>query len=135
MTAKYNDRRSLSLCNRTHGDLDALWLDARTRQIAVSVHRGAGRFLVFYLECGVAVVLAQALPGPNSKVRMIGASVAISGVHAKCILRRKPRGFWLRNVTHRATVVGNRARVDATELITMRNDCVILAPRSVLRIS
>jgi membrane associated rhomboid family serine protease len=38
------------------------------------------RFVVLYLLCGVAAVLAQALPDPNSTIPMIGASGAISGV-------------------------------------------------------
>jgi membrane associated rhomboid family serine protease len=38
------------------------------------------RFVVFYLLCGLAAVLAQALPDPSSTVPMIGASGAISGV-------------------------------------------------------
>jgi membrane associated rhomboid family serine protease len=38
------------------------------------------RFLTFYLLCGIAAVLAQALPNPDSAYPMIGASGAISGV-------------------------------------------------------
>lgn len=38
------------------------------------------RFVVLYLLCGIAAVLAQALPDPGSTVPMIGASGAISGV-------------------------------------------------------
>ncbi len=38
------------------------------------------RFIVFYLLCGVAAVLAQSLPDVSSQVPMIGASGAISGV-------------------------------------------------------
>jgi membrane associated rhomboid family serine protease len=41
---------------------------------------GHGRFIVFYLLCGLAAALAQALPNPESVVPMIGASGAISGV-------------------------------------------------------
>ena len=41
---------------------------------------GHGRFVVFYLLCGVAAVLAQSLPDTRSQVPMIGASGAISGV-------------------------------------------------------
>jgi membrane associated rhomboid family serine protease len=41
---------------------------------------GHGRYLVFYLLCGVAAALAQALPDPNSEIPMVGASGAISGV-------------------------------------------------------
>jgi membrane associated rhomboid family serine protease len=41
---------------------------------------GRGRFVVFYLTCGVVAALAQALGDPRSTVPMIGASGAISGV-------------------------------------------------------
>ncbi len=41
---------------------------------------GHGRFIVFYLVCGIAAVFAQALPDPSSQIPMIGASGAISGV-------------------------------------------------------
>jgi len=41
---------------------------------------GHGRFLVFYLVCGVAAAGAQILISPNSVVPMVGASGAISGV-------------------------------------------------------
>jgi membrane associated rhomboid family serine protease len=41
---------------------------------------GHGRFFIFYVLCGLAAVLAQALPDPGSQVPMIGASGAISGV-------------------------------------------------------
>jgi membrane associated rhomboid family serine protease len=41
---------------------------------------GHARFLAFYLACGVAAALAQALVNPSSTIPMIGASGAISGV-------------------------------------------------------
>jgi membrane associated rhomboid family serine protease len=41
---------------------------------------GRGRYIVFYLVCGVAAALAQALPDVSSRTPMIGASGAISGV-------------------------------------------------------
>ena len=41
---------------------------------------GHVRFVIFYLLCGVAAALAQALPNPGSTIPMIGASGAISGV-------------------------------------------------------
>src|SRR6266850_5828970 len=41
---------------------------------------GHGRFLVFYLLCGVAAALAQTITGPDSVVPMVGASGAIAGV-------------------------------------------------------
>src|SRR5689334_10104042 len=41
---------------------------------------GHGRFLVFYLLCGIAAALAQTFTTPDSTVPMIGASGAIAGV-------------------------------------------------------
>jgi membrane associated rhomboid family serine protease len=41
---------------------------------------GHGRFLAFYLVCGIAAVAAQTLVNPESRVPMIGASGAVSGV-------------------------------------------------------
>jgi rhomboid family protein len=47
---------------------------------------GHARFLLFYLLCGVAAALTQALPDPSSTVPMIGASGAISGVLAAYLM-------------------------------------------------
>jgi membrane associated rhomboid family serine protease len=41
---------------------------------------GHARYLVFYLLCGIAAILAQALSEPHSAYPIIGASGAISGV-------------------------------------------------------
>jgi membrane associated rhomboid family serine protease len=41
---------------------------------------GHARFIVFYLLCGIAAAMAQALPAPASEIPMVGASGAISGV-------------------------------------------------------
>jgi membrane associated rhomboid family serine protease len=41
---------------------------------------GRGRYLLFYLCCGTAAALAQALSDPASHVPMVGASGAIAGV-------------------------------------------------------
>jgi membrane associated rhomboid family serine protease len=41
---------------------------------------GHGRFLLFYLLCGVAAAAAQTLPDPHAPIRMVGASGAISGI-------------------------------------------------------
>ena len=41
---------------------------------------GHGRFLVFYLLCGVAAALAQAAMNPDSITAMVGASGAVAGV-------------------------------------------------------
>jgi membrane associated rhomboid family serine protease len=71
------------------------------------------RFVVFYLLCGVAAVLAQALPDPNSTIPMVGASGAISGVlgaylllfpHAH-VLVAIPFGFVVQTVRLPAGVV------------------------------
>jgi membrane associated rhomboid family serine protease len=63
---------------------------------------GHGRFILFYLLCGLAAAFAQALPDTASQVPMVGASGAISGVlgaylllfpHAR-ILVLIPIGFY-----------------------------------------
>lgn len=41
---------------------------------------GRGRFVVFYLLCGLCAAAAQVAVGPESPVPMVGASGAISGV-------------------------------------------------------
>jgi rhomboid family protein len=41
---------------------------------------GHGRYLVFYILCGVAAALAQTITVPDSVVPMVGASGAIAGV-------------------------------------------------------
>ena len=41
---------------------------------------GHGRFLTFYLLCGIAAALAQTAINPDSIIPMLGASGAISGV-------------------------------------------------------
>jgi membrane associated rhomboid family serine protease len=41
---------------------------------------GHGKFLLFYLMCGVAAALAQVFMDPTSRVPMVGASGAIAGV-------------------------------------------------------
>jgi len=41
---------------------------------------GHGRFLLFFLLCGIASVLAQTISNPQSTIPMVGASGAISGV-------------------------------------------------------
>lgn len=74
---------------------------------------GHGRFVVFYLVCGVAAVFAQALPDPSSTIPMVGASGAISGVlggylllypHAR-VLVVIPLGFYLHTTRLPAGVV------------------------------
>ncbi len=57
------------------GNMLYLWLFGRGVESAL----GAGRYLVFYLLCGVAAALAQAFTDPGSELPMIGASGAIAG--------------------------------------------------------
>ncbi len=74
---------------------------------------GHARFVIFYVLCGIAAVLAQALPEPSSTVPMVGASGAISGVlgaylllypHAR-VLVAIPFGFFLHTVRIPAGIV------------------------------
>jgi len=82
------------------GNMLYMWIFADN----VEDSMGHGRFLVFYLVCGIAAVLAQSLPDVHSQVPMIGASGAISGVlgaylllfpHAR-VLVMIPLGFILK---------------------------------------
>ena len=47
---------------------------------------GHVRYLVFYLACGIAAAMTQALIHPNSTIPMVGASGAISGVLGAYVL-------------------------------------------------
>jgi membrane associated rhomboid family serine protease len=58
------------------GNMLYLWIFADN----VEDRLGHGRFVAFYLLCGVGAALAQALPDPDSPIPMVGASGAISGV-------------------------------------------------------
>ena len=58
------------------GNMLFLWVFGNNIEDAT----GHGRFLVFYLLCGVAAAAAQTFINPNSIVPMVGASGAISGV-------------------------------------------------------
>ncbi|TLY47929.1 MAG: rhomboid family intramembrane serine protease, partial [Gemmatimonadetes bacterium] len=74
---------------------------------------GHGRFVVFYLLCGLAAAATQVLISPNSAVPMVGASGAISGVMGAYVLLY-PRvrvhtliflGFFVTTVTLPAYVI------------------------------
>ncbi|MGQ9368560.1 rhomboid family intramembrane serine protease [Azospirillum sp. ST 5-10] len=58
------------------GNMLYLWIFGNN----VEDSMGRGRFVLFYLLCGVAAALAQSLAAPQSEVPMIGASGAIGGV-------------------------------------------------------
>jgi len=84
------------------GNMLYLWIFGNN----VEDSMGHWRFILFYLSCGSAAVLAQALPSPGSTIPMIGASGAISGVlgaylllfpHAR-VLVLIPLGFFSRLV-------------------------------------
>jgi membrane associated rhomboid family serine protease len=47
---------------------------------------GHGRFIAFYLICGLAAAMGQVLASPNSPIPMVGASGAISGVMGAYLL-------------------------------------------------
>ena len=49
---------------------------------------GRGRFLVFYLVCGMAGGAAHALASPGSNVPLVGASGAIAGIVAAYLMLR-----------------------------------------------
>ena len=58
------------------GNMLFLWVFGNNVEDAM----GHGRFLAFYLLCGIAAALAQGLSDTASQIPMIGASGAISGV-------------------------------------------------------
>jgi len=58
------------------GNMWFLWIFGNNVEDAM----GRGRFVVFYLLCGVVAALAQVCASPASAVPLVGASGAISGV-------------------------------------------------------
>ena len=64
------------------GNMLFLWVFGNNIEDAM----GHGKFLIFYLLCGVAAAAAQTFISPQSVVPMIGASGAISGVLGAYIL-------------------------------------------------
>src|SRR5215208_6417965 len=48
---------------------------------------GHGKFLLFYLLCGIAAAMAQVFMNPMSRVPMVGASGAIAGVMGAYLLK------------------------------------------------
>ncbi|MFA7096292.1 MAG: rhomboid family intramembrane serine protease [Gammaproteobacteria bacterium] len=91
------------------GNMLYLWIFGNNVEDAM----GHVRFIVFYLLCGLAAALSQALPEPDSTIPMIGASGAVSGVlgaylllhpHAR-VLVLIPIGFILRLIELPAMVV------------------------------
>jgi membrane associated rhomboid family serine protease len=58
------------------GNMVYLWIFGNNIEDSM----GHGRFLIFYLVCGLAASFAQVAASPRSPVPMIGASGAISGI-------------------------------------------------------
>lgn len=58
------------------GNMLYLWIFGNNVEDAC----GHGRFILFYLACGVTAALTQAFQDPSSTVPMVGASGAIGGV-------------------------------------------------------
>jgi membrane associated rhomboid family serine protease len=58
------------------GNMWYLWLFGDNVEDAL----GHGRFLLFYLLCGIAAAVTHALTNPSSAIPTVGASGAISGV-------------------------------------------------------
>ncbi|MFP3983806.1 MAG: rhomboid family intramembrane serine protease [Desulfurivibrionaceae bacterium] len=58
------------------GNMLYLWIFGNNVEDAM----GHSRFIVFYLVCGIAAALTQALLMPASTIPMVGASGAVSGV-------------------------------------------------------
>jgi membrane associated rhomboid family serine protease len=58
------------------GNMLFLWIFGNNIEEAL----GHGRFIVFYLLCGLAAALGQAFSAPGSTTPMVGASGAIAGV-------------------------------------------------------
>lgn len=46
----------------------------------VEASMGSGRFLLFYIACGVIAALTQSIASPGSTIPMVGASGAVAGV-------------------------------------------------------
>ncbi|WJW74635.1 rhomboid family intramembrane serine protease [Thiohalobacter sp. IOR34] len=91
------------------GNMLYLWIFGNNIEDAM----GHLRFILFYVLCGLAAAMAQALSHPTSEIPMIGASGAISGVlgaylllypHAR-VLVGIPLGLFLYTVTMPAGMV------------------------------
>ena len=91
------------------GNMLYLWIFGNNVEEAM----GHGRFVGFYLLCGIAAVYAQALPDPGSTIPMVGASGAVSGVLGAYLLLHPrarvivaiPLGFILHTMQLRAAAV------------------------------
>jgi len=72
------------------GNMLYLWIFGNN----VEDSMGKGRFVVFYLICGIAAALAQYLPDPSSVIPMVGASGAISGTLGAYLILHPHARVW-----------------------------------------
>lgn len=73
------------------GNLLFLWVFGDNVEDAL----GHGRYLLFYLACGVAAGLLHAVVIPDSSDALIGASGAVSGVIAAYLMLHPRVGVWV----------------------------------------
>ncbi len=64
------------------GNMWFLWIFGNN----VEDSMGHGRFVIFYLLCGLAAAAAQVIANPSSNIPMVGASGAIGGVMGAYVL-------------------------------------------------
>jgi membrane associated rhomboid family serine protease len=72
------------------GNMLYLWIFGKN----VEDSMGHGRFLVFYLVCGLAAAAAQYIQDPASAVPMVGASGAVSGTLGAYLLLHPHARIW-----------------------------------------
>ncbi len=65
------------------GNMLFLWVFGRNVEDLI----GSGRFLLFYLVCGLAAAVVQVIMNPYSRVPTIGASGAIAGVMGAYLIK------------------------------------------------
>jgi membrane associated rhomboid family serine protease len=86
------------------GNMLYLWIFGDNVEDAM----GRGRYLVFYVLCGVAASLAQIAINPDSQIPSLGASGAISGVLGAYLVMfpgRRVRVLLLRMITYLPAIV------------------------------
>lgn len=73
------------------GNMLYLWIFGNNVEDAM----GHGRFVAFYLLCGIAAALTQGMLNPESFVPMVGASGAIGGVLGAYLLLHPKATIWI----------------------------------------
>jgi membrane associated rhomboid family serine protease len=76
------------------GNMWFLWIFGDNVEDAL----GRGRFLAFYLLCGLAAAGAQVLATPDSSIPMVGASGAVAGILGAYLMlypRARVRSLWI----------------------------------------